>query len=123
MHVIAEIVEAASDGAPMAIPRKRPGGGAVVPTVLLFHDGPGIRSVTHEFAAKLAAEGYDVLVPDLYHRHGRLLGWELHERRADPTIVDRLWDRRPCTYRSWRRCATTPASRWRSTAAPSTATR
>lgn len=30
--------------------------------------------------------------PDLYHRHGRMLGWEPHEREADPTLVDRLWD-------------------------------
>jgi len=58
----------------------------------MFHDGPGIRGATHEFAVKLASEGFDVVVPDLYHRHGRLLGWELHERDADPSIVSRLWE-------------------------------
>ena len=76
----------------MAVLRKRPAGAAAVPRVVMFHDGPGIRGATHEFAAKLAGEGYDVFVPDLYHRHGRLLGWEQHERDADPSILDRLWE-------------------------------
>jgi carboxymethylenebutenolidase len=58
----------------------------------MFHDGPGVRRATHEFAAKLAAKGYEVAVPDLYHRHGRLIGFEPDEREADPTLVDRLWE-------------------------------
>ena len=33
-----------------------------------------------------------VAVPDLYHRHGRLIGFEPAEREADPTLVDRLWE-------------------------------
>ena len=89
---MAEIIETESDGAPLAVLRKRPDGAGRWPLVVMFHDGPGIRGATHEFAAKLAGEGFDVVVPDLYHRHGRLLGWELHERQADPTIVDRLWE-------------------------------
>lgn len=92
MSVIDDIIEAESDGAAMAILRKRPAGTAELPRVVMFHDGPGIRGATHEFAAKLASEGYEVLVPDLYHRHGRMLGWEQHEREADPSIVDRLWE-------------------------------
>jgi carboxymethylenebutenolidase len=59
---------------------------------VMFHDGPGVRNATHEFAATLAGAGFDVIVPDLYHRHGRLIGYELHEREADPTLVDRLWE-------------------------------
>ena len=76
----------------MAILRKLPDGAGSWPTVVMFHDGPGIRNATHEFAAKLAAEGYEVAVPDLYHRQGRLIGYELHERETDPTLVDRLWE-------------------------------
>lgn len=72
--------------------RERPEQGMAWPQVVMFHDGPGIREATHEFASKLAGEGFDVLVPDLYHRHGRMLGWELHEREADPSILDRLWE-------------------------------
>jgi len=58
----------------------------------MFHDGPGIRGATHEFASELARAGFEVLVPDLYHRHGRMLGWELQEREADRSLVDRLWE-------------------------------
>lgn len=90
--VIEEVVETECDGAPMAVLRKRPARPGHWPMVVMFHDGPGIRGATHEFSARLAADGFDVVVPDLYHRHGRLLGWELHEREADPTIVDRLWE-------------------------------
>ena len=92
MEVVESVLETESDGSPMAVLRKRPAGPGPWPVVVMFHDGPGIRSATHEFATKLAAEGFDVVVPDLYHRHGRLLGWELHQREADPTIVDRLWE-------------------------------
>lgn len=76
----------------MAILYKRPGREGAWPKVVMFHDGPGVRNATHQFAAKLAAAGYDVAVPDLYHRHGRLIGFEPHEREADPTLVDRLWE-------------------------------
>lgn len=92
MDVVGEVVEAESEGGPMAVLRKRPSGTSAWPRVVMFHDGPGIRGATHEFAAQLAGEGFEVLVPDLYHRHGRMLGWELHEREADPSLVDRLWE-------------------------------
>ena len=92
MDVIAEVLETESDGAPMAALRKRPEGPRRWPMVVMFHDGPGIRGATHEFATKLARGGFDVVVPDLYHRHGRLLGWELHERESDPSLLVRLWE-------------------------------
>ena len=92
MDVLNEVIEAESEGTATAVLRKRPAGTATAPTVVMFHDGPGIRGATHEFAINLASQGFEVLVPDLYHRHGRMLGWELHEREADPTIVDRLWE-------------------------------
>ena len=92
MEVHSEIVDASTPSGPMAVLRKRPAGAGTWPHVVMFHDGPGVRNATHEFAAKLAAEGYDVAVPDLYHRHGRLIGFEPHERAADPTLVDRLWE-------------------------------
>ena len=92
VDVIAEVLETESDGAPMAALRKRPEGPRRWPMVVMFHDGPGIRGATHEFATKLAREGFDVVVPDLYHRHGRLLGWELHERESDPSLLVRLWE-------------------------------
>lgn len=74
----------------MAVLRKRPAGGGPVPRLVVFHDGPGIRGATHRFAEELAAEGHDVVVPDLYHRHGRMIGYEHHEREADPSLVARM---------------------------------
>lgn len=91
VDVVEEILETEADGTAMAVLRKRPADGRW-PLVVMFHDGPGVRGATHEFAVELAGRGFDVVVPDLYHRHGRLLGWELHEREADPSIVERLWE-------------------------------
>jgi carboxymethylenebutenolidase len=92
VDVDAEIIDADTPAGPMAILRKRPAAAGSWPKVVMFHDGPGIRNATHAFAAKLAAEGYDVVVPHLYHRHGRLIGYAPAERAADPTLVDRLWE-------------------------------
>jgi carboxymethylenebutenolidase len=91
MDVRSEIVDAPTPSGPMAILRKRPDDDRSWPKVVMFHDGPGVRNATHEFAARFAAEGYDVAVPDLYHRHGRLIGFEPHEREADASVIDRLW--------------------------------
>lgn len=88
MDVLADLVDAPTADGPMAVLRKRPAGAA--PTVVIFHDGPGIRGATHTFAEKLTAEGYQVLVPDLYHRHGRMIGYEPAERAADPSLGKRM---------------------------------
>jgi carboxymethylenebutenolidase len=90
MEVEHEILDAPTPSGPMAVLRKRPSAKGGWPLVVMFHDGPGIRNATHVFAAKLAGEGYEVIVPDLYHRHGRMIGFEPEEREADPTLVDRL---------------------------------
>ena len=78
------IVDTVSDGAPMAVLRKRPASGGPHPAVVLFHDGPGMREATHAFARRLAGCGYDVAVPDLYHRHGRMIGYGPDDIAADP---------------------------------------
>lgn len=91
MKINADIVTAATADGPMAILVKRPTTGTW-PKILMFHDGPGIRAATHEFGAKLAATGYEVLIPDLYHRHGSMIGYELQEREADPSLVEHLWE-------------------------------
>jgi carboxymethylenebutenolidase len=90
MDVEHEILDAPTPAGPMAVLRKRPAAEGDWPRVVMFHDGPGVRNATHEFSAKLAGEGYEVVVPDLYHRHGRMIGYEPAEREADPTLVDRM---------------------------------
>ena len=92
MEVLSEIVEGSTRDGSMAILLKQPRVEGDWPRIVMFHDGPGVRNATHVFATKLAGEGYVVAVPDLYHRHGRLIGYEPHEREADPTLVDRLWE-------------------------------
>lgn len=44
--------------------------GAPFPPVILYMDGPGIRPAVHEIAARLAASGYAVFLPDLFYRAG-----------------------------------------------------
>lgn len=89
-ELIEDIIDVETANGTMAVLRKRPRAGKH-PAVVMFHDGPGIRNATHVFARELAGAGYEVVVPDLYHRHGRMIGFEPHEREADPSLVDRLW--------------------------------
>jgi len=41
------------------------------PGVLLWHDSPGLRPVICELGKRIAAEGYSVLVPNLFYRTAR----------------------------------------------------
>ena len=38
------------------------------PGVLLWHDSPGLRPVIRDLGKRIAAEGYSVLVPNLFYR-------------------------------------------------------
>ncbi|MFC4149607.1 dienelactone hydrolase family protein [Micromonospora mangrovi] len=49
----------------------RPDGDGPFPPVLLFMDAFGLRPRLAEMAGRIAAEGYVVLVPNLFHRFGR----------------------------------------------------
>jgi carboxymethylenebutenolidase len=48
-----------------------PADGGPFPGVLLYMDAFGLRTRLEEMAARLAAEGYVVLVPNVFYRHGR----------------------------------------------------
>lgn len=76
MDIIEEIIDVDTADGPMAVSVKYPDDDPSHPTVAVFHDGPGMRESNHIFNRRLAAEGYRVVMPDLYHRHGRMLGWE-----------------------------------------------
>ena len=79
------IVDADLPEGPMAVVVTEPTGIEAKATVVAFMDAPGIRPSLKEFSHRLAAEGYRVVLPDLYHRGGRLLGWE----PAEATDEDR----------------------------------
>ena len=44
------------------------------PGVLVWHDSPGLRPVIRELGKRMAAEGYSVLVPNLFYRTSRKIG-------------------------------------------------
>jgi carboxymethylenebutenolidase len=48
----------------------RPDDGAPHPGILMYHDLMGIRPVVTQMADRLAAEGYTVLIPNSFYRHG-----------------------------------------------------
>ena len=90
-HGIEEsILETVSDGEPLAVPRMRPGDGGPYPLIVMFMDKPGIREALHVFGRRLASHGYDVILPDLYHRHGRMIGYGPAEAAADPGAGDHM---------------------------------
>ena len=92
LDVHESILDTTSDGEPLAVVRKRPASGGPHPAVVLFHDGPGMRDATHAFARRLAGCGYDVTVPDLYHRHGRMIGFGPDDIAADPEAGMKIWE-------------------------------
>ncbi|MFF5575480.1 dienelactone hydrolase family protein [Streptomyces luteogriseus] len=70
-----------------------PDDGAAHPAVLVFMDAFGLRPQLRSMADRLAAEGYTVLVPNLFHRHGRapLFGLpEFIDPGARPEMFERI---------------------------------
>ena len=84
------VLETVSDGEPLAVPRMRPASGGPYPLVVMFMDKPGIREALHVFGRRLAQNGYDVILPDLYHRHGRMIGYGPEELASNPGAGDQL---------------------------------
>ena len=90
MELREEIVDAETAEGPMAVLVKEPASGGPHPTVVIFHDAPAIREAIHEFMRKLASDGYRVVTPDLYHRAGRMIGFEPSAVAADPSLGPRM---------------------------------
>ena len=90
LEIQESILETISDDEPLAVPRARPASGGPHPLVVLFMDRPGIRPALHAFGRRLAGNGYDVIVPDLYHRHGRMIGFGPADMGADPDAPQKL---------------------------------
>ncbi len=84
MEIREETILASTDAGDMSVVVTEPDGDGAWPTVLLFIDAPGLRPATREFMARLAANGYRVITPDLHHRHGRLLFFEPNDVATNP---------------------------------------
>ena len=62
----------------------RPEGRGPWPAVLVFMDGLGIRPAMLEIAERLSANGFFVLLPDLFYRSGPYAPMDPHKVFADP---------------------------------------
>jgi carboxymethylenebutenolidase len=67
----------------------RPGPGAL-PAVLLYTDAYGVRPTMHEAAARLAALGHVVLLPNVFYRAGDYPPFDARTVWSDPPERDRL---------------------------------
>jgi carboxymethylenebutenolidase len=67
------LIDIAVDAEPMAAVLVEPASRGPWPGVALAFEAFGLTDYTREVATELAAEGYVVVVPDLYHRLGRLV--------------------------------------------------
>lgn len=85
-----QIIDADTSSGAMAVLHTRPLGDGPFKRVGIFFDAPGIRDATEAFCSKLASHGYEVIVPDLYHRQARLFSVTPAQREADPSLVDQM---------------------------------
>ncbi|GAA1398162.1 dienelactone hydrolase family protein [Pseudonocardia kongjuensis] len=67
-----------------------PDGDGPWPGVILYVDAGGVRRAMHDMAAHLAALGFAVLLPDVYHRHGDWAPFDMSTVFADDAERERL---------------------------------
>lgn len=90
--ILETVLETVGDDGPMAVLRKRSASDEPLPLAVIFHDAPGVRDAVHTFARQLAGCGYDVVVPDLHHRHGRMIGFTPEMLASDPQARPRMYE-------------------------------
>ncbi|TCK26791.1 dienelactone hydrolase family protein [Pseudonocardia endophytica] len=71
-----DLTVATADG-PMTVAVRRPDGDGPFPVVVVFHDGPGLREDVHDVTRTLADAGYYAVLPDLYHRIGPRISFDM----------------------------------------------
>ena len=64
--------------------------GRRLPGVIFYTDIGGIRPSQRQMAGRLAAEGYTVLLPNLFYRTGRLPVWHFPMEFGEPATTQRL---------------------------------
>lgn len=68
-----------------------PDGDGPWPGIVMYPDAGGARPALREMAARLAALGYAVLLPDVYYRHGDWAPFDMKNVFADATERNRLF--------------------------------
>lgn len=64
---------------PMGVAVKRPDTNeTALPTIVLFHHGPGLDEATHDAMRLLASQGFFVVCSDRYHRLGLFTSFAIH---------------------------------------------
>lgn len=61
-----------------------PEGDGPFPVVVCYHHGPGLDELMFSTARRLASEGYYTVLPDLYHRIGKLISFDVKELAKNP---------------------------------------
>lgn len=86
MRIAATPMEIAAPGGVINATLYGPAGDAAAPAVLVLMDAPGVRPALHGMAARLAAAGYRALLPNLYWRALREVGFDraAFSREGDP---------------------------------------
>ena len=67
-----------------------PEGSGPWPGVVMYVDAGGVRDTMHEMAQTLADQGYAVLLPDVYYRHGDWAPFDMQTVFGDPEQRTRL---------------------------------
>jgi carboxymethylenebutenolidase len=77
------LVVPTADG-PMTALIWRPDGDGPCPVVVAYHAGPGLGEDIYSTARRFADEGYFAVVPDLYHREGEMISFDMAELAKGP---------------------------------------
>jgi carboxymethylenebutenolidase len=65
-------------------------GGAAAPVIVLYPDAAGVRPTMHEMAERLAAQGYLVVLPNVFYRSGTYAPFDMKTVWGDPAERARL---------------------------------
>jgi carboxymethylenebutenolidase len=84
-----EIEVHVTDGTPEGV-LFRPEGESRLPGVIFLTDIGGIRPATRDMARRLAAEGYCVLLPNVFYRSGRSPLWDFPRRLGEERTMKRI---------------------------------
>ncbi len=89
MPTISDTVTTADGTCPVTL--AIPDGQGRWPAVIMYPDAGGIRPTFVDMAAQLAGQGYVVLVPDVYYRHGDWAPFSMETVFSDPAERARLF--------------------------------
>lgn len=89
MPIITDSITTADGTCPVVL--ATPEGDGPWPGIVMYPDAGGARPALREMAARLAALGYAVLLPDVYYRNGRWAPFDMRNVFADAAERNRLF--------------------------------